>query len=209
MPVLLQLDSSADLETSRTRRLTAAVADAWHDRGDDRTVVHRDLHREPLPHLRTPAQHWPERLRDGAAVPAELEGLQRSIVDELLAADAVVIGAPMYNYSMPSTLKAWIDLIHVPGLTSPFDEQTRPLAGRPAVVVSARGAAYDEGTPTESWDHVTPPLRIVLGESLGMRVHVVTTSRTLSGRVPALGADRAAAELEAALRECRRLGAEL
>ena len=159
MPTLLQLDSSADLTGSRTRALTAAVAQAWRERGPDHEVVVRDLHVDHLPHLRLPAQHWPPRLRDGAIVPADLEELQRSVLEELMAADAVVIGAPMYNCSMPSTLKAWVDLIHVPGVTAPFDEPTQPLAGRPVVITTARGAAYDPGTRTESWDHVVPPLQ--------------------------------------------------
>ena len=169
-------------------------------------MVVRDLHTDPLPHLRTPAQHWPERLRNGQTVPADLDELQQGVLDELLAADAVVIGAPMYNYSMPSTLKAWVDLIHVPGVTAPFDVPTRPLEGRPAVIATARGASYDAGTPTESWDHGTAALRIVLEENLGMDLHVVAASRTLADRVPALGADRAAEEYQAALAEARRLG---
>lgn len=206
MPVLLQLDSSADLESSRTRALTAAVAEAWRGRGADHDVVVRDLHLDPPPHLRTTAQHWPERLRGDVALPAEVDELQRTVLEELLRADAVVIGAPMYNWSMPSTLKAWIDLIHVPGVTSPFDEPTQPLARRPVVIATARGAIYDPGTPTEGWDHGVPALQLVLGESMGMTVHVVATSRTLADRVPDLGADQAAQEFERALAECRRLG---
>ncbi|GAA1980375.1 FMN-dependent NADH-azoreductase [Microbacterium pumilum] len=209
MPILLQIDSSADASTSRTRALTAAVAAAWRGRGVDYEVVVRDLHADQLPHLRTPAQHWPRRLREGASIPDDLEELQRSVLDELLSADAVVIGAPMYNYSMPSTLKAWVDLIHVPGVTASFDEPSQPLAGRPAVIATARGAAYDPGTRTEGWDHVVPPLQLVLGEGLGMTVHVVATSRTLAERVPDLGARRAAEELEAALAEARRLGSTI
>lgn len=200
MPTLLQLDSSADLATSRTRALTAAAADAWRSRGDDHVVVTRDLHVDPLPHLRTPAQHWPEHLRDGGVVPADLDAMQQGILDELLAADALLIGAPMYNYSMPSTLKAWVDLIHVPGVTA---GPTQPLAGRPALIVTARGAAYDAGTPTEGWDHVTPPLVIVLRSGLGMVPEVVATSRTLFGRLPELGEETAAAELAAATEAAR------
>lgn len=209
MPTLLHLDSSADLEASRTRAMTAEVAEAWRTRGADYEVVVRDLHADPPPHLRTTAQHWPERLRGGAVLSADVDELQRAVLDELLAADAVVIGAPMYNYSMPSTLKAWIDLIHVPGITSPFDEPTQPLAGRPVVIATARGAIYDAGTPTEGWDHGVPALQVVLSDSLGMTVHVVATSRTLADRVPDLGADTAAQEFEAALAECRRLGATI
>lgn len=209
MPSLLQLDSSADLADSRTRALTRAFADAWRARGADHTVVVRDLHVEPLPHLQTPAQHWSEELRGGAPVPPELDVLQAAIVDELLAADAVVIGAPMYNYAMPSTLKAWIDHIHVPGRTAPFPgHETQPMAGRPAVVITARGAAYEPATIGE-WDHVTPPIRLILGTSLGMTVEVVATERTLADRIPALGADEAAAEFAAADAAVRALATRL
>jgi FMN-dependent NADH-azoreductase len=209
VPTLLKLDSSADLTSSRTRALTAAVAVAWRERGPAYQVVVRDLHVEQLPHLRTPAQHWPARLRGAAIVPDDLEELQRSVLQELLSADVVVIGAPMYNYAMPSTLKAWVDLIHVPGVTAPFDEQTQPLAGRPVVIVTARGAVYDPGTRTENWDHVIPPLRLVLGEGLGMTVHVVATSRTLADRVPDLGGVQADEEFQSALAQASQLGARI
>lgn len=209
MPTLLQLDSSADLTGSRSRALTAELADAWRARGADYRVVTRDLHVEPLPHLRTTAQHWPERLREGGTVPPDLEELQREVLDEFLAADVVVVGAPMYNFSMPSTLKAWVDLIHIPGITAAFDSDTRPLAGRPAVVISARGASYDEGTPTEGWDHGSAALQLVLGASIGMEVEIVATSRTLADRIPDLGAAQAEEEFEAARQRCRELGATL
>jgi FMN-dependent NADH-azoreductase len=209
VPTLLQLDSSADLTGSRTRALTASVADAWRERGPAHQVVVRDLHVDQLPHLRIPAQHWPARLRGDAIVPDDLEELQRIVLEELMAADAVVIGAPMYNYSMPSTLKAWVDLIHVPGVTAPFDEQTQPLAGRPVVIATARGAAYDPGTRTENWDHVIPPLQLVLGEGLGMTVHVVATSRTLADRVPDLEQARADEEFQSALSQAAQLGARI
>ncbi|MGO2750791.1 MAG: FMN-dependent NADH-azoreductase [Pseudoclavibacter sp.] len=209
MPTLLHIDSSADLATSRTRALTAEFAKAWTGRGADHTIVYRDLHREQLPHLQTVAQHWPERLRGGTQVPAAADALQQELIEELLSADAVVIGAPLYNYSMPSTLKAWVDHIHVPGITSPFDEATQPLARRPAVVVSARGASYDAGSPSESWDHGSAALRIVLGESLGMDVTVVATSRTLADVVPALGVEAAAQEFAAASEQVRTLASTL
>ncbi|MBK4347663.1 FMN-dependent NADH-azoreductase [Lacisediminihabitans changchengi] len=187
MPTLLQLDSSADLSQSYSRNITASFADAWRELGDDHVVVVRDLHRDPLPHLESSQLHWPERLRPEGPVPsAEGQRLQQELIDELLAADVVLIGAPLYNYSLPSTLKAWIDNIHVPGVTAPFDVDTQPLAGRPAVIVSSRGGSYDAGTATADWEHEIPVLRIILGEALGMDVHVITTSLTLAATVPAL-----------------------
>jgi FMN-dependent NADH-azoreductase len=212
MPTLLQLDSSADLRTSRSRAVTAAFADAWRALGDDHTVVVRDLHTHPLPHLEDAALHWPAALRPaGAVVTPEAEALQQEILAELLAADALVIGVPLYNYSMPSTLKAWVDRIHVPGVTAPSDDPIQPLAGRPAVLVTARGASYDEGSPTEGWDHAIPPLQLILGSALGMDVRVITTSLTLAESMPVLAEQRprAQAEYEAALADATALAREL
>jgi FMN-dependent NADH-azoreductase len=215
MPHLLHLDSSADLVNSRSRQVTATFAGAWRDRGPEYTITYRDLHASPVPHLADASLHWPRRLRPagggpeagavtpGGAGPAVLQAaelLQDRLISELLAADVLLVGAPLYNYSMPSALKAWIDHVHVPGRTSPFDESTQPLAGRPAVIVSSRGASYDAGTPTEDWDHAVPVLRIILGTALGMNVEVITTSLTLAETVPALASqlDRSRAELAAA-----------
>lgn len=206
MPHLLHLDASIDPESSRSRSITAAFADAWRSRGDDHTAEHRDLHRDPVPHLRDAALHWPPRLRpEGAAPLPDEQAVQAALVEQLLRADVLLVGAPMYNYSMPSTLKAWIDHIHVPGLTAPFDIDTQPMAGRPAVLVTSRGGSYDPGTPTEGWDHAIPPLRLILDEALGMTVSVIATDRTLADSVPAMAADadRARADLEQARQDAR------
>ena len=140
MPQLLQLDSSADLVNSTSRALTARFADTWRDLGPEHTVVVRDLHADPLPHLPTSALHWAPRLRTASeTAPPEAEGLQHKLIDELTSAAVVVVGAPMYNWAVPSTLKAWIDYVHVLGLTAPIDGPTRPFAGKP--IVSCPAAA--------------------------------------------------------------------
>jgi FMN-dependent NADH-azoreductase len=208
MPHLLRLDGSIDPAHSRSRSITAAFAEAWTARGEDFTITYRDLHRDPVPHLKNAALHWAPSLRPAGAVvdPAE-ERVQQELIAQLLSADVLLIGAPMYNYSMPSTLKAWIDHIHVPGVTAPFGDDTRPMAGRTAVLVTSRGASYDVGSPTEGWDHAIPPLQLILGTALGMRVAVIETNLTLADTVPAMAdhAERAHAELEQALADARAL----
>ncbi|WP_291040100.1 NAD(P)H-dependent oxidoreductase [Herbiconiux sp.] len=212
---LLHLDSSAgSVERSRSRAIGRTFSEAWLKAAVGNTVTHRDLHRDPLPHLADDSLHWPPRLRHAeAAPPADAEALQASLIAELLAADVLLVGAPLYNYSLPSSLKAWIDNIHVPGVTAPFDGDTQPLAGRPAVIVTSRGASYDAGSPTEGWDHEVPALRLVLGTALGMEITVIETNLTLAGDVPALApqlprseAELAAAHAEAAA-QAARLGA--
>src|ERR1700712_3436140 len=185
MPTLLHLDSSADLATSRSRAITATFADTWRSLGDDHSVVYRDLHREALPHLSDAALHFPPHLRPADASPSpDQEALQQAILAELLAADVLLVAVPLYNYSMPSTLKAWIDYIHVPAVTAPFDDPAtqQPMAGRPAVLVSTRGGSYDRGTPSEFNDHAIPALKLILGDSLGMTIETIVDTRTLSER---------------------------
>jgi FMN-dependent NADH-azoreductase len=212
MPHLLHLDSSAGGDASRSRAVTAAFAQAWCARGADYTVTYRDLHRDALPHLADGELHYAPRLRRAdARPPADAEALQQGLIAELVAADVLLIGAPMYNYSLPSSLKAWLDHIHVLGLTSAFDEPTQPMAGRPAVVVASQGAYYGEGSPTPDWDHAVPVLEIILGSGLGMIVTVLVASRTLSDRLAPLRpmAEQAATELANATQEAMRLAGEL
>lgn len=187
MPQLLHLDSSADLSRSISRRVTAHFSDAWHSIGTDHSVIRRDLHVNALPHLPTSALHWAPHLRTAdEAVDAAAEALQVELIEELISADVVLIGAPMYNWSIPSTLKAWIDYVHVLGTTVPFDTRTQPLAGKPVVIVSSRGNTYAPGSGNEANDHTVPPLVQVLGVSMGMDVSVITAELTLAQRIPAM-----------------------
>lgn len=201
--MLLRLDSSADLRHSRSREVTEAFTREWTTCGSDYAAVHRDLVKEPVPHVTDSALHWAKDLRahDEQPDPAA-EAKQREILDELVSADVLLIGAPLYNYSIPSTLKAWIDQVHVLGVTTPFGGmQAQPLKGKPAVVVASQGLAYEDG-PRQGMDHAVPVLRVILGDAFGMNVTVVYTRYTLATRVPQLAdmASRAEAEQEAALR---------
>lgn len=135
---LLHLDSSALGTASVTRELSAAIASAWQQAQPDLQVEYLDLDAEPLPHLsgRSLARQDPvEAARDEA------------LVEQFLAADIVVIGAPMYNFGIPSTLKAWIDRIAVRGKTFRYTEAgPEGLAGgRRVIVASARGSALGDG----------------------------------------------------------------
>jgi FMN-dependent NADH-azoreductase len=188
VPHLLHLDAALDPRASSSRPVTAAFAQAWRALGPDHTVTHRDLQADPPPHLPHAALHWAAPLRTPEETAAQVDGtVQEELLAELLAADVLLVGAPMYNWSLPSTLKAWVDHVHVLGTTVPFGELTgQPLAGRTAVVVSSRGAGYAPGGPTAGLDHTVPPLAQVLGQSFGMQVEVVTLDLTLAGRVPAM-----------------------
>jgi FMN-dependent NADH-azoreductase len=210
--MLLRLDSSADLRRSRSREVTEAFSQAWTARGPGYAVTRRDLVSQPVPHVTDSALHWARDLRmpDESPQP-EAERVQREILDELTGADVLLVGAPLYNYSLPSTLKAWIDQIHVLGVTAPFGDKTaQPLKGKPAVVAASQGLAYDDG-PQQGMDHGVPVLQAILGGALGMDVTVLYTRFTLATRIPRLADQegRAAAEHEAALRAASDLAARL
>lgn len=169
MAYLLQLDSSANLSSSATRRLTAEAADRWLSKGRDREIRRRDLHTDPLPHLPTNALHFiaARRPEDATAPSPEAQRLQDELLDELAGAAAVLIGSPMYNYSMPSTLKAWLDYVHVIGANSPVGEGIDPLRSKPVTVVSARSTPTGVDPRT---DFVLGPFFAILGGFMSMDV---------------------------------------
>jgi FMN-dependent NADH-azoreductase len=193
----LHLDSSADATTSTSRALTAEFAAAWTAANAQNTITYRDLRIDAPPHLPDASLHYGPAVRDpDARPPADAIAWQDLLLAELFAADVVLIGAPLYNWSIPSSLKAWIDYVHVMGVTATSDRPP-PLKGRPAIVVSARGAAYGEGAQMAGWDHEIPALKIVLGISMGMAVSAITAELTLAEQVPELAGfrEQAAADL--------------
>lgn len=209
MRTLLQIDSSARRDGSVTRMLTREFAAAWGaGAGPTRTIV-RDLHADPVHPIGHVALHRPAPLRDLDAADADTDtsasvtqaSTQEVLIAELHAADVVVVGAPMYNCSMPATLKAWLELVHIPGQTAPGATPTQPFRGKRAVLVTARGVLRD---PAEE-SYVLGPLRRVLGVGFGMEVETVSVDRTLAAAKPELGIAEAAAELAQARERLRAL----
>lgn len=163
---LLHIDSGILGDNSVTRRLSASVATAWKKRHRGLNIVHRDLATNPLGHLSgshlaaaaaSPAERSPELAHDLA------EGAKA--LEEFLEADVVVIGAPMYNFSIPSQLKAWIDRIAVAGKTFRYTEKgPQGLAGgKKVIVASSRGGFYNKESGLAGLDHQEAYLRTVLG----------------------------------------------
>ena len=132
---LLHIDSSALGRNSVTRELGAAIVAQWSSALDGLQVDYRDLDRDPLPHLTGQSL--------AKVDPAEAAEAERTL-QQFLDADVVVIGAPMYNFSIPSTLKAWIDRIAVAGRTFRYTEDgPQGLAGGKRVIVaSGRGSVH-------------------------------------------------------------------
>jgi FMN-dependent NADH-azoreductase len=138
---LLHLDSSPLGQYSVTRELTAAIATQWRQRNPGLELSYRDLAADPLPHW-TPLPREPLDALP-ASVRTEIERSE-SVMAEFLAADVIVVGAPMYNFGVPSQLKAWIDRVAVAGRTFRYTaEGPQGLAGgKKVIVASARGGFY-------------------------------------------------------------------
>lgn len=148
---LLHLDSSALGTNSVSRELSAAIVQAWQRREPGLEVVYRDLAAEPLP-------HWLP-VADAASAPAG------DPLAEFLAANVIVIGAPMYNFGISSQLKAWIDRIVIAGKTFRYTANgPEGLAGgRKVIVASTRGGFYGADSGRENFDFQESYLRHVFG----------------------------------------------
>lgn len=186
MATLLHVDSSLfPQEGSVSRDVASSFRKAWEAEHPEGTVVYRDLAADPLPHLdgltaaagfTAPEEHTPEQ--------KAVHEFREKLVREVEEADALLIGAPMYNWSIPSTLKAWLDHVIVNGRTVNTDSPS--AAGTPAVVVASRGGGYGPGTPRESWEFVQNYLAKVLGEAMALNVEFVVPELTLAGSAPGM-----------------------
>jgi FMN-dependent NADH-azoreductase len=137
---ILKIDSSITGEASVSRQLTTAIAGQLVNQNSSKRLVERDLVASPLSHLTL-----------GGSGDAD-------VLDEFLAADTLVVGAPMYNFTIPSQLKAWIDRIAVAGKTFRYvDGKPEGLAGDKRVIVAvSRGGFY---TPDNAFEHVESYLK--------------------------------------------------
>lgn len=147
---LLHIDSSILGDASASRQLSRSVVEAWSAAAPNAQVTYRDLASDALSHLSAAslvAAGTPAELRD-AAQQHETELAER-ILEEFLAADAIVIGAPMYNFAIPSQLKAWIDRIAVAGKTFSYSENGPVgLAGGKTVVIASSAGGIHAGQPS-------------------------------------------------------------
>lgn len=185
MPTLLHIDSSVfSTEASASRAVTETFRKHWEEQHPDGTVIYRDLAAEPVPHLSAqahvagfvpPSAHSPEQ----AAAFAE----RVKLIEELERADAVLIGAPMYNYTIPSTLKAWLDNVILFGRTA---GETPSAKGTPVTVVASRGGSYAPGTPREGYEYVQNYLTAVLADALGMDLDFIVPELTMAPQNPAM-----------------------
>lgn len=195
---LLHIDSAITGDASVTRKLSAAVVDRLRKISPGVEVVYRDLARDPLPMFSagtlagiavTPQPQPPEHQAE-----ARLEDV---VLGEFMAADTVVIGAPMYNFGVPAQLKTWIDYLSKEGVTFARGPQGAVglVRGKRIVIASARGGFYGPGSPAAASEHQESYLQAV------WRFFGLTDVSVIRAEGVAAGPDRARAAMDKAFAE--------
>lgn len=199
---LLHLDSSVSRSAdSVSRQLSALFADTWRAAHGRDGYRHRDLAADPVPPIGPAYAILGRRVeRRGVVPPDKMSALvesaaeqrewelTRPLITELLTAGTVLLGVPMYNFSVPATLKTWIDRVSFPGMFTAPDSGESLLRDTRVVVVMARGGGYGPGAPREGLDFQTPYLRAYFG-NLGVHdehLHLVAAELTRAADIPQL-----------------------
>lgn len=147
-------------------------------------MIYRDLAADPVPHITAyahtagfadPAAHTSEQAVAFAG--------RVKLIEEVEQADAVLIGAPMYNYTIPSTLKAWLDNVILFGRTA---GEAPSAKGTPVTVVASRGGSYAPGTPREPFEYVQNYLQAILADTLGLDLDFIVPELTMAPHNPAM-----------------------
>jgi FMN-dependent NADH-azoreductase len=161
---LLHIDSSVLGPHSVSRQVSAAIVDRLRQATPGLEVIYRDLTSVPLAHLTGSHLAASQGAVPEAALLQDLAAGQ-AVLEEFLGADIVVLGAPMYNFTIPSQLKAWIDRILVAGKTFKYSAAgPEGLAGNKRVIIAiSRGGFYGPGTPAAVGEHLETYLRWVFG----------------------------------------------
>lgn len=164
MATVLVLNSSASGADSVSRQLVQTTVSRLRHQNPGVHVVERDLDAEPIPHLNAETTAAVRAGITETAAQRDALALSNALVEELKAADTIVIGAPMYNFGIPSTLKSWFDYVLRPGIAFRYSEAGPEglFKGKRAVVVESRGGLYSSG-PAQVMDSQEPHLRTMLG----------------------------------------------
>jgi FMN-dependent NADH-azoreductase len=181
---ILHIDTSINGESSASRQLTKSLVEQLKDSNWGEKVVYRDLAANPLPHLTL------DQFADS------------SVLDEFFAADTIVIGAPMYNFTLPTQLKAWIDRIVIAGKTFQYGANgPEGLAkGKRVIIALARGGFYGEDSPAASFEFLERYLTAVFN-FIGIQPEFVAADGL------AIGPEQREESIKAALGETVRLAA--
>lgn len=185
---ILHIDSSILGDQSVSRKLSAAAVDRLRNLAPTAEVLYRDLAAAPVPHFSIGPG-------TGSGSDEDAEALKQ-VLDEVIESDVIVIGAPMYNFSVPSQLKSWLDALVVPGRTFNYSEAGVEglLGSKRVVIASSRGGVYAADSAASALDHQESLLRGLLGFLGITHIEIVRAEGVRMGEGTATAAIAAALE---------------
>ncbi|MDH5445523.1 MAG: NAD(P)H-dependent oxidoreductase [Gammaproteobacteria bacterium] len=211
MTTLLRIDASARTEGSHSRELADVVEAAWFKANPEGEVIVRDLAREPVALINndtiagyyTPPEQMDEKLKSATA-------LSDKLIAEVMLADTLLISVPMYNFSVPAVLKAWIDQVVRINHTFSYDPENGfagLISNKTAYVTTAVGAQFT-GTPFEAFDFLRPYLKSLLAFLGFEKVEVFSVeSTTIDEQQMAINRQEALQQIEASFSKARQAAA--
>jgi len=185
MSSLLHIEVSPSGENSVSRSISSVFVDSWKSANADGNVIVRDLNSNPVPHLDAEAifaGYTPEESRSEAM--AAKHNFRHELITEITGVDHILISTPMWNWSIPSVLKAYIDQIILPGVLD--GSGAAGLTGKKVTFVVSQGGSYAEGAPRHGWDYETGYLKLVANALGATDVEVILAELTLAGVVPGM-----------------------
>jgi FMN-dependent NADH-azoreductase len=186
MKSLLYITSSPQGQNSQSIALAQAFLAAFKNTHPDHKVITRDLNAEPIPHVDGEALfagYTPEEKRPDSM--QKKHDFRLKLIDEISKVDEILVAVPMWNWSIPSVLKAYIDQLIMPGV---FDNYTKKLAGKRVTVALATGGGYSPDSWHPEWDFATGYLKHIFTAMGSTDVEVIRTEYTLAGIVPGMEA---------------------
>jgi len=214
MTTLLRIDSSARTTRSITHELADRFVDAWKSVEPDGRMITRDVGQQPPPVVTeawiraafTSPEKRTEEMSDALSV-------SDMLIDEVQQADVLLFAAPLYNYGLPASLKAWVDQVVRIGRVYSFDLERGDfpiesvLSGKSAVVISSRGEfGFHEGGVRDGWNHLNPHLRTIATQLFGVADQ---DFYEVASEYQEFGGDRHAESRRQARQAASRLGKEL
>jgi len=205
---LLAIEVSPGGEHSVSRQITAEFINAWKGSHVGGNVIVKDLAANPVPHLDAEAifaGYTPEDSRSTGMVAKH--AYRHELIKEITGVDEIIISTPMWNWSIPSVLKAYIDQIIIPGTLD--GSGADGLKGKKVTIVVAQGGSYAEGAPRHGWDYEIGYLKLVATALGATDVEVILAELTLAGQVPGMEAlvPQKEASITAALEAARKRAA--
>ena len=187
MTSLLHIEVSPMGENSVSRAVSAELVTAWKAAHADGTIIARDFSTNPIPHVDGEALfagYTPEDQRSPEA--AAKHNYRMDLIKEITGVDEILISTPMWNWAVPSVLKAYFDQIIMPGVLD--GSGAAGLTGKKVTFVVAQGGSYAEGAPRFGWDYQTGYLKLVATALGATDVEVILAELTLAGQVPGMEA---------------------